>query len=402
VNPGSPVRRPHLTAAIAALGVACIVLASGLVRCRSVEARYVHRLATDFSDAKLQGVALQKAAFAEDDLLLLYGSSELLKDIPNKASDFFYDYPTGFRVFPVGKPGTTALAVMQKIAALGPAVHGRKVAISLSPSSYFAEGVDPGYYAGNFSEAQATQIIFGEDISHELKRDTARRMLAYPRTIEDEWILHFGVARLARDTMLDRLLFAAILPLGRLDAWIDRVQDHFVAADYIDDLKLREEEATPRSIRKLNWDEILKRAEVVAKAMRAKAKKAPAPALVRHPHGSEDKAFLRTLAEADEWTDFELLLRVLDELGAKPLILSMPVHGQDLEAMGVSADARHAYLARLHDLTARHRVPLVYYQQEEDDPNFFYDNLDHLGAKGWIFYNKTLDDFYHDRLTTNL
>ena len=166
MNPGTPAHRSHLTAAFAALLLAGAALAAGLAWCQRTEHRYVHELATDFSDAKLQGVALQKAAFAEDDLLLLYGSSELVKEIPNKASEFFYDYPTGFRVFAVGKPGTTALAVLQKLASIGPALRGRTVAISISPSSYFAESVDPGYYAGNFSDLQATEIAWASPISH--------------------------------------------------------------------------------------------------------------------------------------------------------------------------------------------------------------------------------------------
>jgi len=399
VNPGIPARRSHLTAALAALLIAGAALAAGLVWCQRLELRYVHELSTDFSDAKLQGVALQKAAVAEDDLLLLYGSSELVKEIPNKASEFFYEYPTGFRVFAVGKPGTTALAVLQKLAAIGPELRGRKVAISLSPSSYFAEEVDPGYYAGNFSDLQATEVAFSPALSHGLKRDAARRMLEYPKTLEDNSLLHFALVRTARDTDFDRALYAAILPLGELQAWIGRTQDHFEAASHIVDSRLREDAAQRPGARKLNWDETFKRAEVIAKAMRAKAKKSPAPALVKRPHGSRDKVFLQTLAHADEWTDCELVLRALRELGAKPLILSMPVHGPDLEAMGVSADARHAYLRRLRELAGQYRAPLVYYGQGEDDPNFFYDNLDHLGAKGWIYYNRTLDDFFHDRLT---
>ena len=398
MTPAPIASRSHLTAALAALIVAGAALAAGLAWCQRTEHRYVHELATDFSDAKLQGVALQKAAFAEDDLLLLYGSSELVKEIPNKASEFFYDYPTGFRVFAVGKPGTTALAVLQKLASIGPELRGRKVAVSISPSSYFAEAVDPGYYAGNFSDLQATEIAFSTALSHDLRRDAARRMLEYPKTIEDNWVLHFGLARLARDTIFDRFFYAAILPLGKVLAGINRAQDHVEAALHIVDARIKEDAAQHPGVKKLNWDELFKRSEEIAKAMRAKAKKSPAPALVKRPHGSRDKVFLQTLAHADEWSDCELLLRVLRELGAKPLLLSMPVHGFDLEATGVSAEARHAFLARLTELTAKYRAPLVYYGQHEEDPNFFYDNLDHLGAKGWVYYNQTLDDFFHDRL----
>ena len=40
-----------------------------------------------------------------------------------------------------------------------------------------------------------------------------------------------------------------------------------------------------------------------------------------------DEAFLSTLERNQEWVDLELLLRELNELGARPLLLSMPIHG---------------------------------------------------------------------------
>jgi D-alanine transfer protein len=370
-------------------------LVLGLVWARHLERRHVHDLIADFSDPKLHGVALQKQAFAQDDLLVLYGSSELVKKVPNTASEFFEEYPTGFRVFPVGKAGTTALAVLQKLAAVGKDLRGRKVAISLSPSSYFAEEVDPGYYAGNFSTLQATELALNNSLSRELRRDAARRMLEYPKTLEDNWLLHTVLQQLAGDTALDRALYTALLPLAQLQRWIGRVQDHFETAGHIDDL--REEPEPARRLRVLNWKEIFKRADELAKVMKANQRKPPVVA--KRPKGSRDKLFLQTLARADEWTDFELVLRALDELGAQPLILSMPVHADDLEISGVSQAARRAYEERLRTVTAAHGAPLVYFRKNEDDPNFFSDNLDHLGAKGWVYYNKMLDDFFHGRLT---
>lgn len=88
---------------------------------------------------------------------------------------------------------------------------------------------------------------------------------------------------------------------------------------------------------------------------------------------------------------------MLRELGAQPLLLSMPVHAKDLETVGVSPKARAAFPAQLQQVASRYQAPLVYFRTYEDDPTFFADHFDHLGAKGWINYNKTLDDFFHGR-----
>src|SRR5207248_11012501 len=121
--------------------------------------------------------------FQQPDLLVLYGSSELVKEMPNNATEFFADYPTGFRVFPVGKPGATSLTVLQRIVGVGKGIEGKKLAFSISPGWFFTEIFDPKYYEGNFSEMQGCEVAFSSDLSHGLKRDIARRMLEFPSTL---------------------------------------------------------------------------------------------------------------------------------------------------------------------------------------------------------------------------
>ncbi|GDX09756.1 hypothetical protein LBMAG57_15280 [Verrucomicrobiota bacterium] len=110
---------------------------------------------------------------------------------------------------------------------------------------------------------------------------------------------------------------------------------------------------------------------------------------------ARDADFLRILNEADEWEDFELLLRTLKEMHADALLLSMPLHGTELEMTGVSAEARKAYGAELNRLAEKYGVQLVYFSQYENDPTFFTDNSDHPSERAWMLFNKVLDDFYH-------
>lgn len=403
MNPGTPSHKPHLIAATAALLVLAVALLGGWMWCERLESRFVDALARDLSEAKLQGVALQRAAFAQPDLLVLYGSSELMRDVPNTAAQFFEEYPTGFRVFPVGKMGTTSLATLQKVAAVGSDLRGRKVAFSISPSYFFEETIDPTYYSGNFSALQAGHLAFSTDLSFRLKRDIARRMLAYPGTLDGHWLLESTLHRLASGGTLDRCLYYATVPLGLVQNFVGRTQDHFEAALHILSLPNLPEDP-PKKRHALNWAEQLRRADEFAKSWAvkvaaAKAAKPGPPPPPRRPHGSRDDVWLAKLDKATEWTDFNLMLRTLQELGARPLVLSMPVHNTDLENAGVSQKAREAYPRRIHDAVARYGMPLVYFKQHEDEPGFFQDQFDHLGAKGWVYYDETLDDFFHDQDT---
>ena len=382
--------RHHLHAFGIALGFATACALVAVMLCARAEERYIHSFADEFGDLKLQGVALQKTAFTQPDLLVLYGSSELVSPVHGKASEFFEQYPTGFRAFPVGKPGTTSLAIMEKIASLGRYVEGRKVAFSISPGYFLEEKVNKDYYEGNFSALQAAELAFSTHLSAGLKRDAARRLIEYPETIEGSWTLEFGLRRLAGDTLLDRALYAAIWPLGKLSNAVGRAQDHVEAGLHIAE-NIEEQNPKPHRIPGLNWKEILRKTSVKVKTTRPPI----APRLTKRPHGSRDADFLKILKEADEWDDFELLLRTLREMHADALLLSMPLHGPDLETTGVSAEARKAYGAELNRLAAKYGVQLVYFSQYENDPTFFADNLDHPGERGWMLFNKVLDDFYH-------
>ncbi len=374
------------------------------MHCRDLEGRYIHVLAPEFYDVKLQGVALQKEAFAQKDLLVLYGSSELVREMPNNATQFFENYPTGFGVFPVGKPGATSLSVLQKVAAVGDDLRGKKVAFSISPGWFFTNEIDPKYYEGNFSELQASELAFSTKLSSGLKRDIARRMLSYPKTLSHRMLLRFTLERLARDTFKDHCLYWIAWPLGKLDGAIQRAQDHLEVALHIldEDDKLDKANATTPTNRPgklLNWSDVLKGAARFANNAALQAKRNEV--VRRHlPRASRDKTFMATIATAGEWTDIELLMRTFKELGAEPLFLSMPIEDIRLEVYGISSDVRAAYIQRLDGLAKQYDIPLLDFHEYQKDPAFLVDFLDHLSSKGWLYYNKALDDFFHGRISS--
>ncbi len=394
-----PQKRLHLAASTLALAITLVVTVAGVVWCQQLETQYIHALAPEFIDEKLQGAALQKVAFAQPDLLVMYGSSELAKEMPNNASQFFADYPTGFRVFPVGKPGTTSLAVLQKIAAVGRSIHERKVVYSISPGWFFSETVDPTYYEGNFSPLQAMELAFSTDLSWNLRRDLARRMIEFPRTIDDQWLLDFALQRLAGDTMQDRALFGVIRPFGYLTQFVGRTQDHFEAALHILDEEEKLNPEPKRGLRAMNWNEVLKRAAQFANTTAVQAKKNEV-AKRKASKVSRAKGFLQAITHAKEWTDIELLMRTFHELGANPLLLSMPIEDIRLEVYGLLPSARTTYLERLHQLADHYGFRYLDFREHQGDAAFLFDFQDHLSAEGWLFYNKALDDFFHGRLTS--
>jgi D-alanine transfer protein len=188
---------PHLSSALIACALTAAIFWGGRLLAVYLEERTIHSTAPRVFFIKNQGLAFERAAARAPDILLLYGSSELIDPIPDRASDFFSREPTGFEVCPVGKAGTTSLIVLQKLGALGSALHGRKVAISLSPSSFLTPVVRPDFYAGNFSLRAASGTLFGNALDLNLKAKIAKRMLQFPDTLGKDGLLRLAASRLA-------------------------------------------------------------------------------------------------------------------------------------------------------------------------------------------------------------
>lgn len=392
----------HLGALAAALSLAALAVAGGYHWAREKEERLLHIVAPDFCDAKLHGVALIREALSRPDTLVFFGSSELIPDVPLKGVDFFSDSPTGFSMFPVGKAGTTALSVLQKLGGAGEELIGKKVVLSLSPSFFQTEEVDAKYFEGNSSKLQLKEFFGSEHFSDSLKQDVADEILRYPKVFEGDWILEFTLRRYAAARPVDRFLLAALEPYSAFDRAIGRMQDHVEAAFALNgepEIAAVAAEFRPKKGHVVNWDEFFHKAEQQSKSLAAKSRRGT-PRVTR-AKGAWNKQFVAKLEKAQEWKDFELVLRLLKETGARPLILSMPLHADVLEAQGVSGEARLEYGNRLRELVKKYNAPLVYFSDHESDPVFFVDQHDHIGSKGWWYYNRVLDDFYHNRLSPN-
>jgi D-alanine transfer protein len=46
----------------------------------------------------------------------------------------------------------------------------------------------------------------------------------------------------------------------------------------------------------------------------------------------------------------------------------------------------------------RYQFPLVEFEDHDDDAAFLDSQEDHLTGKGWMFYDRVLDDFFHGRM----
>jgi poly-D-alanine transfer protein DltD len=76
----------------------------------------------------------------------------------------------------------------------------------------------------------------------------------------------------------------------------------------------------------------------------------------------------------------------------------MPIAGDLYDEKGVSRSAREDYYASLRTLVQQYHFPLVEFKGHDEDLAFLYLHKSHLTAKGWIYYDRALDDFFQGRV----
>jgi D-alanine transfer protein len=386
---------PHLFAGLIASGVVAAVLLGAEMAAVHLEQTTIHASAPELFPLKNQGLAFQRAAARAPYVLPLYGSSELTAvPVPERAHMFFRTAPTGFQVSPVGAGGADSLIMLQKIGALGSDLRGKRVAISLSPGWFVKPG--PGWsegYKGNFSPMAASEMVFGTALDFELKRDIASRMLKYPSTLENSPLLEFALRRLASGRWLDRIIFCALWPIGKAQATILELQDHFAAYKYI---RHKIKPAAPFHPETPDWSKLIANAGGTKNTDADKVTKASSLGEEKPP-GRQDAAFREHMNASTAWIDLELLLRTLTSIHASPLLFTMPLAGDLYDRNGVSRSAREDYYVKLRALVQRYHFRLVEFKGHDQDPAFLYRHQNHLTANGWIYYDRAIDDFLHGR-----
>lgn len=376
--------RPHLTAAMLVFGITGLGLGSLELLAPRMEALHIRSLAPTFMQQKLQGLALQRAAAHTKDIVIMYGSSELNQPVDTVVGDFFAAEPTGFAVMPVGRGGTTPVIMSQHIAPLLKDLRGKKVVVSISPGWFFRTQAQDSY-ASNFSVLHGMSIIFG-GLDMPLRRKMALRMADYPEALNRNSLLKRGVEALVSDSPWNRFVFALMEPMGKFCTALFRAEDHFNTLLEMASVK---GPAVDNSI--VDWPQRLAEADKDDVIFQPR----PASTGRLSPLQLEGLASL----EANKvWDDLEVVLDLLNAAQAKPLILSIPLDGPHCDDHARPREVRSAYYTRLKDTSARHRIPVFTFEEHEYDSDFLVNHTSHLTHRAWLYFNKTIDDFYHDRL----
>jgi D-alanine transfer protein len=410
-----------ILAAMLALAIGIGLAWAGQRYVLHVSGRYLEAMANVRAPIKSITLTLQRAALASGHTLPLYGSSELYCcGDPYRPTQLFAARPTGFDVFAIGRSGIGNLLFTEMFGALGHDLDGKKLVVLDSPP-WFAntDAVNAASYAGNFSPAIADAFIFDSPISLPLREAVARRMLAYPQTLAGRPLLQTAVAKLADPTLLHLAAYYALLPLGRIQAWIERLQDASQTRHFMHGKKTLMPNAPPHP-RRLRWSAMAARATKIAERRDS-----------TNPFGFPNRTYRFLLNRGDiagaldlyrsgtsnregqtypvptewenmvehsvEWTDLRLAAAVLDELRARPFIWSMPMPGYYDNFTVLSHREREMFYERWGRELEALGVPWLDFRDADEDLYFMTDTGAHFSPRGWLFADRALDMFWHGR-----
>lgn len=407
-DPVSRAELPHVVAAVSAAALFVLGLTAFSWYAERVIDRHIYDLAGSRYAQKDLGLVVQQVALRHADLLPLFGTSEIDRTSPYHARDVFADAPTGFSVLTVARPGTPVFETMLNVGALGRALRGRKVVISLSPPMFlFPNGrLNDRRWAGNFSPIHALTLLLDTALSLPLKQQLAQRLVQRPDLLARNRVLELVVHAAADASPNARRLHYALLPLAHLQRQLLLVQDRILVLGHIMTAVSGPARARSPGARSLDWPALAADATAEFQA-RASAnpfgvdddwwsRQQEWTAAQRNTMTDDD--FLRIMSQSATSLEFEQLLRVLRELGAQPLILSMPFYAPYMAHQGVSPAAYRQYYPRVQALADQYGARTVIFDEHESDRFFFHDLWSHISPRGWVYFDQALDAFYHDTL----
>ena len=409
-----------LVAMVLAIALALAACWGEEIWARRVASRHVEALALPRLPGKSQGLVMQEGALATGHTLPLYGSSELYCcGRPYRATDLFTGAPTGFDTFAAGRNGTADLFFMQTFAALGDALRGKKILVSISPTWFFERhGLPADAYAANFSPEIAYAFAFEAPISRAVRAAGARRMLDYPDTLRDQPLLRAALEDLANPTLFHLARYYVLAPLGRLYALSLRLQDAVQAIRFIDKHHWIKPDGSPRP-EHLDWVRLARRGTAIAERRdttndfgfpnvmyrrQLRRGRLDRDAIERRRSGASNRdgsllpaptAWEDAMSSSAEWTDLELELRVLREVGALPIVIVPPLDGGWDDYTELSAPEREKLYDHFDRVMEQAKVPWIDLRAHDEDGYFLTDPGAHYSSRGWIFVDRALDMFWH-------
>lgn len=398
--------RAHLWSALWSVAiVALLVLVAGAWSERRIM-RSAIAMAHDHRPSRVRGLALNEEALRNDSLLPAFGSSELFVDVAYRADRFFEGVPPGHAMHVMAGGGVVLMNHVVEAGAFAPLLRDRPLIVFVAPVEIvMAQERREKFFAGNFSRGQAAQLFDGRGVRDSLVRDVGTLLMRYPSALAIDPVLA-SVTRLTRTqaSTTERAMSVLMRPALLWDAAWLRAADLMRAATSPEVPNAAPSAGlTARSLgsERAAWESAIGDAharwlstsstnpygfpdEMWAKIVARDA---------RGDHLQYGKLFAQQLANPMPWEELTLLLHMLLDAHARPLLVCLPMPGRYMDATGATPDVRSAFYQKLRNLTRIAGVPLIDFASQDLTPGLLADIENHLSPEGWLVVDRAIASF---------
>ncbi|VXB88928.1 putative D-alanine from undecaprenylphosphate to the polyglycerolphosphate chain for lipoteichoic acid and wall teichoic acid synthesis [Bacillus altitudinis] len=353
----------------------------------------LQKSATELDPGMFQGLYLQDEMLKDPTYLPIYGSSELSRFDPYHPSNFFHENPQGFTPYLVGKGGSQSLIHAMNFAAHMDELKGKKLVFIVSPQWFVKGGSDENHFAPNYSALQALDLAYNKEIDPAVKKKLIKRIMKFKAVKNDMVITELFKAELSGN----KFAYGAISPIAKMYYGMLQKKDMYYTIGSGHERKHR---PSP-SVKGKTWTELEKEASVLGSE---KAGDNPfyidqrlfdrklKPIMKKMKDSRRDNSY----AESPEYKDFQIMLDILKQAGAKPLFVTIPVNGKWYDYTGFPKEGRTDYYQKINRQIRDNGYEVADLTSHEYDPYFFKDTI-HVSYKGWVYIDKAIEKFYKEQ-----
>ncbi len=353
---------------------------------------------------KITGTYLIKESAAQEDTLLIFGSSELrTTEISTHPANFFAGKRAGFQVDLIGRGSCQSLIHAIQIAASGDSLEGEKVVLITSPQSYVPEGIAPDLFFANFSYEQYLALLEDEDLSNEVKTYLSGRvaeLLDEYQQMPDAAPVDPAIQALAEHgaapSVASSLKTALLSPYYALENHLLGMKDLVTARSVLASGK---DAQAPEQPAPIDWEAEEKMAVSQAVEMTS-----------NNDFGMENDYYTTYIgsrlerqrdrdrdldySNSEEYDDLRILFEICRQKGIDPLFIHVPLHGQWSDYTGFTEDRRETYYENVRQIASEYGIQMLDLTGYEYEEYFMCDTM-HLGWKGWLAVDRALIDYYY-------
>lgn len=357
----------------------------------------IEAIGTKARSEVLLGNLLQAKALATPDVLPFYGSSELGTGFEFNPTNVFAHRQAGFIPFVIGRGSVQSLVNLLNLAGQDH-LQGRKLIFTFSPD-WFSErkGLANDRLAMNSSPLHIYQTMLSPSLPPELKREIAQRILEIPEVLQDDPFLHNYLQAYTAQGNWAKIKLLGYRPFAEIECAALEIQDAVKLRDVVHEVK--PEDAIPVFNKSKqvgsheNWDLLLRQSEQRGRALITNNLNILDTLYPKDTGpGSRGSWSKLKLYPSKEYDDFDLMLRVLRQKGAKPLFVLIPANGRWADYAGFSPQERRDYYHRIRSMIEEKGFTVADFSSKEYEPYFMQDTW-HLGLKGWAEVDKVIEQY---------